>query len=62
MAITGRVGGRGAAACPGRRAGWTGREGMLGVLRLCSVFEPRDLTPAWVACDPVGGCKTTSPG
>jgi hypothetical protein len=33
--------------------------GMLRVLRLCSVFEPRDLTPAWVACDPIGGCRTT---
>jgi len=30
------------------------------VLRLCSVFEPRDLTPAWVAYDPIGGCRTTS--
>lgn len=27
---------------------------MLRVLRLCSVFEPRDLTPAWVAYDPIG--------
>jgi hypothetical protein len=34
--------------------------GMLRVLRLCSVFEPRDLTPAWVAYDPIRGCKTTS--
>jgi hypothetical protein len=31
--------------------------GMLRVLRLCSVFEPRDLTPAWVAYDPIGGMQ-----
>jgi glycogen synthase len=30
---------------------------MLRVLRLCSVFEPRDLTPAWVAYDPIGGMQ-----
>ena len=27
------------------------------VLRLCSVFEPRELTPAWVAYDPIGGMQ-----
>ena len=31
--------------------------GMLRVLRLCSVFEPRELTPAWVGYDPVGGMQ-----
>jgi glycogen(starch) synthase len=31
--------------------------GMLRVLRLCSVFEPRELTPAWVAYDPIGGMQ-----
>jgi len=31
--------------------------GMLRVLRLCSVFEPRDLTPAQVACDLIGGMQ-----
>ncbi len=31
--------------------------GMLRVLRLCSVFEPRDLAPAWVAYDPIGGMQ-----
>jgi hypothetical protein len=30
---------------------------MMRVLRLCSVFEPRDLTPAWVAYDPIGGMQ-----
>ena len=30
---------------------------MLRVLRLYSVFEPRDLTPAWVAYDPIGGMQ-----
>jgi glycogen synthase len=30
---------------------------MMQVLRLCSVFEPRDLTPAWVAYDPIGGMQ-----
>ena len=52
-----------AAACPGRRAGCAVCQhgGMLRVLRLCSVFEPRDLTPTWVAYDPIGGCRTMSP-
>jgi hypothetical protein len=27
------------------------------VLGLCSVCEPRDLAPAWVACDPIGGLQ-----
>jgi glycogen(starch) synthase len=31
--------------------------GMLRVLRLCSVFEPRELSPAWVAYDPIGGMQ-----
>jgi glycogen(starch) synthase len=31
--------------------------GMLMVLRLCSVFEPRELSPAWVAYDPIGGMQ-----
>jgi 2-deoxystreptamine N-acetyl-D-glucosaminyltransferase/2-deoxystreptamine glucosyltransferase len=31
--------------------------GMLRVLRLCSVFEPRELTPAAVAYDPIGGMQ-----
>jgi hypothetical protein len=31
--------------------------GMLRVLRLCSVFEPRDLTLAWVAYDPIGDAE-----
>jgi hypothetical protein len=37
--------------------------GMLRVLRLCSVFEPRDLTSAWVAYDPIGGmpCRRADP-
>jgi len=30
---------------------------MLRVLRLCSVFEPRELSPAWVAYDPIGGMQ-----
>ena len=30
---------------------------MLRVLRLCSVFEPRELTPAWVGYDPIGGMQ-----
>ena len=30
---------------------------MLRVLRLCSVFEPRELTPAGVAYDPIGGMQ-----
>jgi glycogen(starch) synthase len=30
---------------------------MLRVLRLCSVFEPRDLTPGSVAYDPIGGMQ-----
>jgi glycosyltransferase involved in cell wall biosynthesis len=30
---------------------------MFRVLRLCSVFEPRDLTPASVAYDPIGGMQ-----
>ncbi len=30
---------------------------MLRVLRLCSVFEPRELSPAWVASDPIGGMQ-----
>jgi hypothetical protein len=30
---------------------------MLRVLRLCSVFEPRELTPAWVAYDPDRGMQ-----
>ena len=31
--------------------------GMLRVLRLCSVFEPRDLTLVWVAYDPIGDAE-----
>jgi hypothetical protein len=31
--------------------------GMLRVLRLCSVFEPRELSPAWVAYDPIAGMQ-----
>ena len=31
--------------------------GMQRVLRLCSVFEPRELTPAWVGYDPIGGMQ-----
>ena len=31
--------------------------GMLRVLRLCSVFEPRELSPTWVAYDPIGGMQ-----
>jgi glycogen(starch) synthase len=31
--------------------------GMLRVLRLCSVFEPRELTPGSVAYDPIGGMQ-----
>jgi len=31
--------------------------GMPRVLRLCSVFEPRELTPAWVGYDPIGGMQ-----
>ena len=27
------------------------------MLRLCSVFEPRELTPAWVGYDPIGGMQ-----
>jgi hypothetical protein len=34
---------------------------MMRVLRLCSVFEPRSLTPGTVAYDPIGGCKIMSP-
>ena len=30
---------------------------MLRVLRLCSVFEPRELSPTWVAYDPIGGMQ-----
>ena len=30
---------------------------MLRVLRLCSVFEPRELSPAWVAYDLIGGMQ-----
>jgi glycogen synthase len=30
---------------------------MLRVLRLCSVFEPRDLAPGSVAYDPIGGMQ-----
>ena len=30
---------------------------MLRVLRLCSVFKPRELSPAWVAYDPIGGMQ-----
>src|SRR5215472_2161033 len=30
---------------------------MLRVLRLCSVFEPRELSPAWVPYDPIGGMQ-----
>src|SRR5206468_3649534 len=43
------------AAAPGVLSASMG--GMLRVLRLCSVFEPRDLTPAWVAYDPIGGMQ-----
>ena len=31
--------------------------GMLQVLRLSSVFEPRELTPGSVAYDPIGGMQ-----
>ena len=31
--------------------------GMLQVLRLCSVFEPRELSPTWVGYDPIGGMQ-----
>jgi 2-deoxystreptamine N-acetyl-D-glucosaminyltransferase/2-deoxystreptamine glucosyltransferase len=31
--------------------------GVQRVLRLCSVFEPRELSPAWVGYDPVGGMQ-----
>src|SRR5260370_34394968 len=31
--------------------------GMMRVLRLCSVFEPRSLTPGSAAYDPIGGMQ-----
>jgi glycosyltransferase involved in cell wall biosynthesis len=58
--VPGRAGLRGAAGCPEAAAPGCAvcqRERMLRVLRLCSVFEPRDLTPAWVAYDPIGGMQ-----
>jgi 2-deoxystreptamine N-acetyl-D-glucosaminyltransferase/2-deoxystreptamine glucosyltransferase len=30
---------------------------MMRVLRLCSVFEPREITPDWVSYDPIGGMQ-----
>src|SRR5690348_1198268 len=57
----GRVGRRGAAGCPGKAAGLAvlsaSMSGMLRVLRVCSVFEPRELTAAWVGYDPIGGMQ-----